>query len=288
MGRKTKTINLLAFARADKLASFMVADKGKTLISTDYVSGEPTVISHLTQDEKYKYATIDEPNKKVFYSGDFLYIDDVYLMVGSLTTYGQRIKEWYISNGGDDLFTFNWKANKEEILKSIKKERKVLKTTCLAILYGAMPKKIHETLSLAGESISLSECQDLYDTFWRTFSKITRFKEYITKLNKRQGHLVSLFGFRGTPHPKDSFNWTIQSSLNGVIINFLSILNKNFPEMNFHTLIHDEIILDIPEDSEDDFRLAHKQSQNDLNKLLEWSVESRFGLNFGKNYLTIK
>jgi DNA polymerase I-like protein with 3'-5' exonuclease and polymerase domains len=174
------------------------------------------------------------------------------------------------------------------ILLLLSTGKQVLKTTCLAILYGAFPKKIHETLTLSGETITLNECQDIYDIFWSTFDRVSKFKEYITKVNRKQGYLVSLFGFRGTPHIKDSFNWTIQSSLNGVIINFLEILQNNFPEMSFHTLIHDEILLDIPQGLEEDFKIAHKKSQIQLNNLLGWDVESRFGLNFGNNYLEIK
>jgi len=289
MGKKVKKFNFLAFARSDKLASYIIPDKGMEFVSMDASAGEPSIISHLTRDERYQYASIEEPGKRAYYdSTGFLWITDVYLSFGSMTSYAPVIEKWYKDNGPEEAFTHKWETDKDVLVKQIKAQRKVLKTVTLATLYGAFPKKIHETLTLNGEEVTLEDCQILFETFWKTFSRIDKFKKHITRVNQKQGYLINLFGFRGTPHHKDSLNWLIQSSLNGVVLLFLERICENFPNFQFTQFYHDEIIGQIPINRREEFREAHKKAVQELNDMLSWNIPVRFGLNFGENYLAIK
>ena len=289
MAKKPKSFNPYAFARGDRLASFILPDEGMEFVSMDACAGEPSIISHLTQDDRYQYACIEDPSKKAYYdSSGFLWITDVYTSYGSMTPYASAIKEWYENNGGEKYFTDNWNQDKDGLLKQIKKIRKVLKIIVLATLYGAWPKKIQETLTQAGEVVTFDECQELFNIFWRTFARVDRFKKHITRVNQRQGFLVNLFGFRGTPAHKDSLNWLIQSSLNGVVLLFLEKIYANSPRFIFTQFMHDEIIGQIPVGTREEFLSAHKKAVQELNNDLQWNVPIRFGCSFGSNYLEIK
>jgi hypothetical protein len=71
-------LNLPAMARRDEF--FMrcwLADPGKTFVSQDVVSLEPSVTAHFSQDKRYRWATVDGIGKAPYYDGDVLMIDDV-------------------------------------------------------------------------------------------------------------------------------------------------------------------------------------------------------------------
>jgi hypothetical protein len=290
VAKKAKTPNLLALARRDKLVSFIKPDPGYYFVSSDGQAMEPTVTSAFSGDELYTYAAFTGLSKPVHWRDDILMIPDIYMMVASQSPAGREpIREHINDLGGIEKFSEAYFRDKDATLKPLKALRTLHKVICLAASYGARPKKLHQVLTEGGHSVTFEQCEEIYNTYWRLFSKVNDLKVKWEKKVKRDGYMVTPFGYRGTPHPKDAYNFLIQSSVNPVLTMYEKHLFEDNSEYIYVVRVHDEVLFQVPERvTEAELKQAIKRAEDKVNLDLKWDIPVRFGCATGKNMYDAK
>jgi hypothetical protein len=290
VAKKAKTPNLLALARRDKLVSFIHPDPGYYFVSSDGQAMEPTVTSAYSGDELYTYAAFTGLDRPVHWRDDILMVPDIYMMVASQSPAGmQPIRDYIQSLGGIEKFSEAYFRDKDATLKPLKALRTLHKVICLAAGYGARPKKLHQVLTEGGHSVSFEQCEEIYNTYWRLFSKVNDLKVRWEKKVKREGYMVTPLGYRGTPHPKDAYNFLIQSSVNPVLTLYEKHLFADNPEYIYVVRIHDEILFQVPLGVDvQEVKNAIRAAEAKVNLELKWSIPVRFGCAAGKNMYEAK
>jgi hypothetical protein len=288
MGR----LNVQGLARRDLgLMRAIVPDEGYTVVSCDLGSGEPTCTAHYSQDKNYYDATFGMVGKDPYYDNEILKIDDIYLTVMSVSPIGRdRMAE--VFEGRYDGLTFPemWRKNPEFFTKGLlKKERALHKILTLGLGYSMGPRKLVKSASDAGHVLPLKLAKDFYLVYWALFSDVQSFGKRLERLFARQGYLVNDFGYRLTPDADyKCLNHYIQSSVSGI----MHVLCEKFfalcPYARFITIIHDEVIMEIPTHLLAEAKGIMKDAELSLNADLGWSVSIRVGWAEGKNWYEAK
>ena len=281
-------LNIQAMARQDEgLMSCLLSDEGYTTVSVDLSAGEPTVMSHYSNDKNYRYAAFDGVGKKPFFNAKgLLMIDDIYLMLASINPVSSnKIKEVFEANY-DGISGFDkWSQDSDYIKKLIKKERGINKICALGIGYSMGPRKLVSSCYDKGFVISFEQAKVVHHAYWNTlFPDVAKLRDYLAIQTKQKGFLVNPFGFRIIPEPHKALNYFIQSSVNGIMDILLIKLLDKAPYIKFRTIVHDELIIDIPETLIREAQTAMNESVKELNKMLNWSVNVRTGWVEGRNY----
>ena len=285
---KKNSINIQAMARQDEgMMSCLLSDDGYITVSIDLAAGEPTIISHYSNDKNYRYAAFEGVGKRPFFNAKgLLMIDDIYLMLASINPVSSdKIKEVleadYEGVSGYD----KWLEDSDFIKKLVKKERNINKICALGIGYGMGARKLVTSCYDKGFAISFEQAKVVHHAYWDTlFPDVAKLRDYLAVQVKKQGYLVNPFGFRTIPDPHKALNYFIQSSVNGIIDILLIKLLDKAPYIKFRTIIHDELIIDIPENLIREAQTAMNESVKELNKMLNWSVNIRTGWVEGRNY----
>lgn len=291
-------LNPQGLARGHKgLMSALVPPPGHVFVSIDLASGEPTVTSHYSQDKNYMAANFGMVGKEPYYDGKTLMIDDIYLMVMSRSPIGSdRLKEAWEAKYDGLTFVEQWAKDKEYIQKKVlKKERQLHKILALGLSYSMGPKKLVKQARDSGFTLSPKVAKTFYDCYWELFSGVYRFGKVLEKEFEETGYLVNDFGYRLKPAESyKCLNYFIQSSVSGIISvlysKFFSICNnlQNVNPIYFVTIIHDEIIISVPEDRLNEAKTLMEQAVASLNEDLGWSVKIRTGWAPGRNLFEAK
>ena len=287
--RRVPSVNLPALARRD--APFMstwVADEGRTFVSCDFSSLEPSISAHFSQDPYYSYATFGGIGRLPYIDhAGVLMIDDVYLMTASVMPgIGETIRAFF----QDVENCRQWLKDKESITghKLIKPLRSKAKPACLGFNYGMGPKRFVNQSYEAGSNVTLSEAKAMYKAYWELFAGVGKLAKKLEALLKKNGSIVNPFGYRLTPESHKGYNAFIQSSASGVVDVLALDFFTSCPEARFIAFIHDEIIFDI-DDALLDYSLKVKNECVDrLNKTLGWSVPMRLGFCPAKTFAGFK
>lgn len=263
---------------------------GHSIVSIDLSAGEPTVTAHFSQDKNYRYATFDGVGKEPQYRAGVLMIDDIYLMTRSVSPIS-KMAAWkeFTEKTYDGLpFPQAWLRDPDLVKRPIKKDRDLHKMLALALGYGMGPKKMVKQCYDKGHEMSYQTARDFYGAYWDLFSGVRAFADQLAARIKRNGFIVNPFGYRLTPPPHKAFNYYIQSSVSGImhIFNMKLFTIANYAK--FITVIHDEVIADVPDDRLDDFRKDAALATKSLNDDLKWTTEIRTGFAIGKNWYEAK
>jgi DNA polymerase I-like protein with 3'-5' exonuclease and polymerase domains len=264
--------------RYEPLMGILEPKEGNVFISNDLAAGEPTVTSHYSKDENYRYATIDGLGKEPYWRNGVLYIADIYLMFGSVVQ-PELIKEHWDKGITDP----------DKLKDLLKKPRQLWKITVLGLSYGMSPNKLALTLKeQANMEITNEEAFEYWKKYWGLFKKVREFSKLCTVKSQEDGFIVNEFGYRLTNPPHKAFNAVIQSTVNGLMSIFIqSIINKS-SYVKFITVIHDEIIWEIPKDKVEDFKNICGNAEVEMNNYLNWSVNVRTGFVSGNNLFEAK
>jgi hypothetical protein len=289
MAREAK-LNVQGLARQDKgLMSCMVPDSDRIFISIDMTAGEPSVTTHLTKDKMYRYANFDGIGKKPYYKQGVLMIDDIYLMYASVAPIFQEevskaFKESYPA--GD--FGTQWLKDPEVIKTRLKRVRKNAKWQALGFAYGLGPKKLKVQAYDNGFRMDDDQCLACYKAYWMLFKGIKEYQKVLSRAMEERGWLQNPFGFRYTCQPHTAFNYMIQSSVSSILNWFTSELFDRAPYAKFVTIIHDEVLCEVPVTKVEEFERLKEQVAADINAELNWTVDLRFGFAVGKNLYEAK
>jgi len=185
-------------------------------------------------------------------------------------------------------FSEQWVKDKQVILKEIKKTRDIHKLMILALSYGAGPKKIVDSLYERGIDISFKDAKTFRKVYWELFKGVRTFADSLEALITQKGYYINPFGYRITCDSRKAYNYFCQSSVSGIINIYTAKLFAAVPWALFLTIIHDEILLEIPEVRLEEFKEIKALVDKSLNEDLNWSVPIRFGCVPGKNWYEAK
>lgn len=172
-------LNIQAIARRhEPLVSSIIPDPGFVFISQDLGAGEPTCTAHYSRDPAYRYATLDGIGKEPFWKNGVLWIDDVYLMVMSVSPIGREaIKAAWDRSWDGKTFVEQWMEKSKVVKTYLDEERQLHKMLGLALGYSMGPKKMQTQVKTQfSRDLSFTECKQLYKLleFIRGTAKICR------------------------------------------------------------------------------------------------------------------
>ena len=283
-------LNVQGLARREKILMDCIEfEPGHVGVSIDLSSGEPTVTSHFSQDQNYRYACFDGVGKEPFYRGETLMIDDIYLMTMSRSPVGKQIMRDAFHNTYDGVpFIDQWMDDSEVIKGELKKDRQIHKMLALALGYGMGPKKMVKQCYDIGHVLSFSDAKEFYKVYWELFSDVRKLANKLSRAVKAKGWIVNPFGYRLKPEDHKAFNYFIQSSVSGIMHLFGVYLFRKAPYAKFITCIHDEFLVQVPKEKLEVFRQDKEAATQELNDRLKWSVNVRTGFEIGNNWYEAK
>lgn len=271
--------------RCKPLMSSIIADPGYSFVSVDLVSGEPTCTTHFSKDKYYRAAAFDMVGKAPYWDGDVLMIDDIYLMTASVSPMGRdKVKQWWA-----DGLAEKWLVDAEGFKARVKADRQLHKVLCLGLSYGMGPKKLIMTANQNGYELSPYNAKQFFRAYWELFAGVRRLSDRLIAMNKRDGHLVTEFGYRLVPGADyKCLNAYIQSSVSGIISILVPSFYSQAPYCKHSMVVHDEAIFQCPTERLDEAKQAMERAVKHVNELLGWSVDVRTGWAVGSNLYEAK
>lgn len=277
--------------KCEGLLSCILPEEKHVTVSIDLSAGEPTVTTEYSQDVRYRYATLDGVGKAPYYAPDgVLMIDDLYLMCMAVSPVGrqQMLDTFHNHQFPAGSFVDQWLTDAEVVKSYLKKSRQLHKMWALAHGYGCGPKRAVKQVYEAGYSVSMADAVAFHRAYWQLFGGVKKLAERLARQIELDGFLINQFGYRMTCVPRLAFNYFIQSSVSGIMHVFVAKLMAIAPYALFDTVIHDELVADVPIDRLEDFRAAAKAATDSLNADLGWSVKIRTGFVSGRSWFEAK
>lgn len=283
-------LNVQGISRNDKrLMEFFEAPPGMQLVEIDAISGEATITAAYSNDPVYKFQVFEGVGVKPYYRDDgLLMISDPYIALTSVSTVGSKeLKETFYSATFDGLtFAEQW-VKDPEVVKAhpvIKKYRKVNKMLSLALSYGLGAKKLMKQVEEQfGLVVTEATAKQVVKSYWKQYADIKAFASKCSHRVSQNGYLVNEFGYRTTPADHKAFNALIQSTMSGIVNYKILLLREYADYWQLYTVIHDAIILVVPEDKVKDLKKVSQMTDKIINEGLRWSVDVKFGFNAGRN-----
>jgi hypothetical protein len=159
---------------------------------------------------------------------------------------------------------------------------------CLGLGYGMQPRKMCDSAYNAGYALDLMTAKGFFNAYWQLFKGVRKLADRLARQVEIDGYLVNQFGYRMTCEPRLAFNYYIQSTVSGIMHVFVAKLQALAPYALFNTVIHDELLADVPRERLDDFRDAAKRATDSLNADLRWTVDIRTGFAIGEEWFSAK
>lgn len=268
----------------------LLPDHGMKTVSIDLSAGEPTVTSQFSKDPRYTYACLTGVGQKPYYDGRVLMISDLYLMTMSVSPMGAHFIRDHFDTFCHEGRTFaeQWLVDADVAKSKVKKLREIVKVLALAISYGMGPKKMVKQCYDRGYDLTLKDARAFYNEYWELFAGVRRFSDHLADRVRRDKYIVNPFGYRMTPEPHLGFNYFIQSTVSGIMHAFVAKIMAIASYARFRTVIHDELIADVPDDKVDLFKHHKDLATASLNEDLGWSVKIRTGFAVGNDWYEAK
>jgi DNA polymerase I-like protein with 3'-5' exonuclease and polymerase domains len=176
--------------------------------------------------------------------------NDIYLFVAShIRGLGDRITQYYDPEH----------PTAESISlakKHCKNDRAVAKIVVLACAYNAGPKKIHETLTLAGFQLPFYQVDLIHKEYWQLFDGVKKFEgTLVDEWRRNKGYIFNGFGRPLTVAEdltKDLVNRYVQSTGHDFLMAFIAKigelrLQRQVEMYPWIVDFHDETIWECPE-----------------------------------------
>lgn len=272
------------------MMSCITASPQHIVISSDLVSAEPGVTAQFSNDKNYYAASFGMEGKLPYYEGNMLVLNDVYLMVASVVPmWAKEIKDAFHATYGGKSFSELWieSPDTQEYLakKVLGHVRVPAKTAALGLSYGCGVKKLLIMAYENGFILSEKDARAFKNAYWSTFSGVKRLSDMLIYKFKRDGYLVNSFGFRLLPDAEfKCLNAFIQSSVSGILNALCAKFFTACDFARFNLILHDELIMEVPIDREQEAHEIWLKSVDSLNEDLGWSVPVRVGWKSGLDW----
>ena len=241
-----------------ELMSCLKCDEGWEGVHADFVSVEPAVTAHYSQDPSLL---------KVFRDG----LGDVYLDL-ALTLFpdDKELKAGYSPQ----------MPVTSVVKEKFKRQRKVAKIIQLAVQYTGTWRTVQRNLNLEGFPTTSVEASELVQAYWKHFYRVASMNEALFLKNIRDGYLRNVVGrIIRVPYPryKDLPNRFIQSSAHDLLSFWVIIINRMVREKGLRakTVIidcHDSTSWQAPKEEVQELETCFKEALTELNGLVRMSV----------------
>jgi len=283
-------LNVQGLARRDRgLMSCLLPDDGHIFISSDGAKAEPTVSAHLTGDKNYRRCVFDMIGKPPVFENGILWLDDIYLTVLSISYLSDSIMFLWYNGVRGRPFAEQWLEDPEIIKDILKRERKFMKIVCLGLGYEMGPRNLVKQSYDQGYQITLKQARSLYKAYWGLFNGMRIFANKAKMKLERDQQIINPFGYRMSP--KVSYkanNYLTQSSVSGMFHIILMLFEEYAPYAQMITVIHDEVLYQIPRSKVEEFRVVKEKVVNTLNDMLNWDIDVGLGFVTGNNMYEAK
>ena len=285
-------INLQGLSRKEHgVMGALHADEGRVVIEQDLISGEPTLIGHYSQDYRYLYANFTGRGKAPFAQDGILYIDDPYIMFGSVSgIYTDELWQAWKEGFGTETFAQAWLRDPDFVKGKLKKFRKTWKWQTLACGYELQNKKLRiQAKSQDMMDIPLDVATEIIHRYWELFPDVRRAADKQKAICKRNGYIKNTFGFLVYPKaPYASFNAKIQSEVSGIVAWLICLMTEAMPDLRLITVIHDAALWDCDENRVEEARQVSKSALQIINNALQWTTKIETGFSVGRNWGELK
>lgn len=242
-----------------ELMSCLRCDEGWEGLHADFVSVEPAVTAHYSQDPSLL---------KVFRDG----LGDVYL----------DLAKTLFPNDKALQTAYNPLAKvTSDIKERFKVQRKVAKVIQLAVQYTGTKYTVHKNLSMEGIPSTLGSADKLVKAYWAHFHRVEAMNEALFQRYAKNGMMLRNVMGRiirvPSPWYKDLPNRFIQSSAHDLLTYWVLNINKMVKERRLKAkpiLIdcHDSTSWQCPSDEIEKLELIFKEALYDLNETVKMSV----------------
>jgi len=257
-----------------ELLSCFQCDEGWEGLHADFVSVEPAVTAHYSQDRGLL---------KVFGEGK----GDVYLdLARTLFPNNVPLQQYYNPN--------------VPVVSAIKKqfntERTVAKTIQLAVQYTGTKYTVSKNLNMVGIPTSLSEADAMVQAYWRHFHKVAAMNKALFLRYSKQGYLRNVVGrIIRVPSPgyKDLPNRFIQSSAHDLLVLFVRTIFKKCQERGIcirPVLIdcHDSTSNQFPREQMDAAEQVYRDALTEVNNTVKMTVSVKIEMKRFKTLAGLK
>ena len=217
-------------------------------------------------------------------------IDDIYLMTMSRSPVGRELmRDTFATKFGGMSFAQQWVEDSDVIKDQLKPARNLHKMLALALGYGMGPKKMVKQAYDKGHELAMADAKIFYKEYWDLFNGVRLFAKKLERQIQRKGWMVNPFGYRLVPESHKAFNYYIQSTVSGIMHLYRYYLMELSGDYAiFITCIHDELLMDVPDDKIELFRKHCQEATDKLNQNLKWTVAVRTGFVTGKTWYEAK
>jgi len=240
-----------------KIREGFIADEGNVFVSADYSQIELRVLAHITQDPELIRA---------FKEGEDIH---------------------------SDVASFLFQVPKSEVTKDM---RRIAKIVNFGIIYGISAHGLKTQAKLP----SRHDAQKLIDSYLQRFKVVKEWRENIIKETEKKGFVRTIFGrLRYIPELKSedkniraegerrAINTPIQGSAADIMkIAMISVWNrlkKEVPEAKIIMQVHDELIVECPEEKSDKVKEILEEEMR-LEEKLKFSVPLKVSVKIGKKW----
>ena len=193
-----------------------------------------------------------------------------------------------------------------ERIQADAKIRRIVKALHFGILYGLRPNGLRATLRGQGLDLSLETVEGYVDAYWQRFPRVTRYRDRMPQMARRDGYVDNIFGFRvpievsrGRPErgafwKNQAMNFPIQGAAHQVLLFALALLRrypKRYrlirPQMEIHdALVTVSALRDVPETIEVGRRLLEEDVREASGREfgIDWKVPLVTDLAVGFRY----
>jgi hypothetical protein len=152
-----------------------------------------------------------------------------------------------------------------------------------------MPRKIRMTAFQNGYDITLKEAKGFYEVYWDVFKGLAALGKKLEGILAKQGYILNDFGYALYPDkPYKALNYLIQSSVTGLMHLLKMLFFEKCPWALFTAIIHDEVVIMVPIDRQEETRRLFYEAVDELNHMLGWTVKVRCGYKEGGNLYEAK
>lgn len=242
-----------------ELMACLKCDEGWEGLHADFVSVEPAVTAHYSQDPSLL---------KVFREG----LGDVYLDL-ALTLFPNDPE---LRAGYDPMAKVT-----SEVKDRFKAQRKVAKVIQLAVQYTGTKYTVHKNLSMQGIPSTLASADRLVKAYWAHFSKVSQMNEALFARYAKNGNMIRNVVGRivrvPSPRYKDLPNRFIQSSAHDLLTYWVMIIHRMVREQGLRAKtviidLHDSSSWSCPKDEMSELRKIFIDSLRELNEKIRMTV----------------
>lgn len=227
------------------------------------------------------------------------------LVIGDLAQIEPRLAAHYskdkvlieMFNKGEDLYgtiacqILGADCSPNEVKARYPEKRQVAKVIGLSVLYGIGVNKLASTIRNDGgvRDFSVQDARRVIDNYFTKFSGLKTLQSNVHRAIDQKGHVVNLLGRKVDVSPDEAFmtgvNSLIQSSASDYLlfktVKFMSNIYSPGNVCHLLALVHDEVILEVPELWADATAKALKECLEDAPDL---RVPLKFEVTIGDNW----